>query len=71
MLSSEIPSSDAGFLLIERRGTALTFKELTQEPLSLSFPASFLAPHKMMGMYAQQPLTLWDFGTPLNLRQEV
>lgn len=32
MLSSEIPSSDSGFLLIERRGIALTLKELTQEP---------------------------------------
>lgn len=37
MLSSEIPSSNSGFLLIERRGTALTLKELTQEPGDLDF----------------------------------
>lgn len=37
MLSSEIPSSDSGFLLIERRGTALTLKEVTQEPGDLDF----------------------------------
>lgn len=37
ILSSEIPSSDSEFLLIKRRGTALTLKVLTQESGALGF----------------------------------
>lgn len=37
ILSSEIPYSDSGFLLIKRRGTALTLNVLTQESGALGF----------------------------------
>lgn len=41
ILSSEIPSSDSGFLLIKRRGTALTF---TQESGALGLSSGLQFP---------------------------
>lgn len=45
-------------------------KVLTQEPRDPGFMCSLQLPcfHKMMGMYDQQFLILWELETPLNLR---
>lgn len=69
ILSSEIPFSDSGFLLIKRKGTALTLKVLTQKSGALgpSFPTSYI-PHKIMRMYDQQFLSLYELEIPLDLR---